>query len=448
MKIIIAGAYAIGTHLAMLLSRNNHDTVLIDDSEERLSTINGDYDMMTIHASPTSIQTLRDAGAKGADLFIAATPDENLNMTACTLAKALGAKKTVAKANNYEYIEHKQDEFFKSIGISSLIYPENLAARDIANGLKMSWVRQRWDVHEGALVMLGIKMRETSEVLEQPLKDLCKPETPYHVVAVKRGGDTIIPRGDDVLKLYDTVFFMTQRKYIPFIRKIVGKEHYADVKNVMIMGGGATAVRATALIPEYMSTKIIEIDERRCEELNDLIDTRRTMVINGDGRDMALLLDEGIRNTQAFVALTGNAETNILACLTAKRLGVRKTVAVVENIDYASMAESLDIGTIVNKKALAASHVYQMMLDADINNIRFLMTANADVAEFTAQQGSKVTRKRVFELGLPKGATIGGIVRGGEGQLVSGGTQIEAGDIVVVFCHNVNINKIERFFKS
>ena len=432
----------------MLLSRNNHDTVLIDDSEERLSAMSGDYDIMTVHASPTSIKTLRDAGIKDADLFIAATPDENLNLTACTLAKALGARKTVAKANNYEYIEHKQDEFFKSIGISSLIYPENLAARDIANGLKMSWVRQRWDVHDGALVMLGIKMRETSEVLDQPLKELCKPETPYHVVAVKRGPDTIIPRGDDVLKLYDTVFFMTQKRYIPFIRKIVGKEHYADVKNVMIMGGGATAVRATALIPEYMSTKIIEIDERRCEQLNDLIDTDRTMVICGDGRDMALLLDEGIRNTQAFVALTGNAETNILACLTAKRLGVRKTVAVVENLDYASMAESLDIGTIVNKKALAASHVYQMLLDADVNNIRFLMTANADVAEFTAQQGSKVTRKKVFELGLPKGATIGGVVRGDEGLLVSGGTQIEAGDIVVVFCHNVNINKIEKFFTS
>ena len=448
MKIIIAGAYAIGTHLAKLLSRNNHDTVLIDESEERLANISGDYDVMTVHSSPTSIKTLRDAGIKDADLFIATTPDENLNMNSCIMAKALGAKKTIAKADNYEYIEHKQDEFFKSLGISSLIYPENLAARDIANGLKMSWVRQRWDVHEGALVMLGIKLRETSEILDQPLKDLCKPETPYHIVAVKRGAETIIPRGDDVLKVLDMAYFMTTRNYIPYIRKIVGKEHYVDVKNVMIMGGGATAVRATALIPEYMNTKIIEIDEQRCEHLNDLINTSRTMVINGDARDMSLLLDEGIRNTQAFVALTGNAETNILACLTAKRLGVRKTVAVVENLDYASMAESLDIGTIVNKKALAASHIYQMMLDADINNIRFLMTANADVAEFTAQQGSRVTRKKVFELGLPKGATIGGLVREGVGQLVSGGTQIEAGDSVVVFCHNVNVDKIEKFFKS
>ena len=297
--------------------------------------------------------------------------------------------------------------------------------------------------------MLGIKMRETAEILNQPLKELSKPDTPYHVVAVKRGDDTIIPRGDDELKLHDMVYFMTKRDTIPYVRKIVGKEHYVDVKNVMIMGGGTTAVRAISLLPEYMNAKIIEMDEARCEELNELIDNDRVMIINGDGRDLTLLRDEGIGNTQAFVALTSNAETNILACLTAKRMGVRKTVAVVENMDYVSMAESLDIGTIINKKALAASRIYQMMLDEDVSvsNIKFLTTANADVAEFTAQQGSKVTRKRVFELGLPNGVTIGGLVRNGVGQLVSGGTQIEAGDNVVVFCHNINMSKVEKFFK-
>ena len=447
MKIIIVGAYAIGTHLAKLLSRNNQDTVLIDSDEERLAAISSDYDLMTVLASSSKIQTLKDAGVNGADLFIAVTPDENLNMNACMLAKAMGAKRTVAKVDNYEYTTAKLDGFFERVGISSLIYPEHLAARDIANGLKMSWVRQRWDVHEGALIMLGIKLRSNAEVLEQPLKDLCKPETPYHIVAIKRGDETIIPRGDDVLKLNDIAYFMTTRNYIPYIRKIVGKEHYVDVKNVMMMGGGATAVRATMLMPEYMNIKLFETDEHRCDRLNELLDTDRVMVINGDGRDLALLQEEGIKNTQAFVALTGNAEMNILACLTAKRLGVRKTVAMVENLDYVSMAESLDIGTIVNKKALAASYIYQMMLDADVNNIRFLMSANADVAEFTAQQGSKVTRKKVFELGLPKGATIGGLVRHGEGHLVSGGTQIEAGDSVVVFCHNINMSKIEKFFQ-
>ena len=447
MKVIIVGAYAIGTHLAKLLSRNNEDTVLIDSDEERLASISSDHDLMTVQASASRIRTMKSAGVANADLFIAVTPDENLNMNSCILATALGAKRTVAKVDNYEYIDPKLESFFEGVGISSIIYPENLAARDIANGLKMSWVRQRWDVHDGALIMLGIKLRETCEILNEPLKDLCKPESPYHIVAIKRGADTIIPRGDDVLKIYDLAYFMTTRNYIPYIRKIVGKEHYVDVKNVMIMGGGATAVRATALMPEYMNTKIIEMDEARCEKLNELIDTDRTLVIHGDGRDLSLLSEEGIKNTQAFVALTGNAETNILACLTAKRLGVRKTVAMVENLDYVNMAESLDIGTIVNKKALAASYIYQMMLDADVNNIRFLMSANADVAEFTAQQGSKVTRKKVFELGLPKGATIGGLVRHGEGHLVSGGTQIEAGDSVVVFCHNVNMAKIEKFFK-
>ena len=447
MKIIIVGAYAIGTHLAKLLSRNNHDTVLIDSDEERLSSISSDYDLMTIQASASRVRTLKEAGVSGADLFIAVTPDENLNMNSCMLAKGLGAKRTVAKVDNYEYTDPKLNAVFEKVGITSLIYPENLAARDIASGLKMSWVRQRWDVHDGALIMLGIKLRDTCEILNEPLKDLCKPESPYHIVAVKRNGETIIPRGDDVLKLNDLAYFMTTRTYIPYIRKIVGKEHYVDVKNVMIMGGGATAIRATAMIPEYMNVKIIEENEARCERINELIDTDRVMVIHGDGRDLSLLNEEGIKNTQAFVALTGNAETNILACLTAKRLGVRKTVAMVENIDYVDMAESLDIGTIINKKALAASYIYQMMLDADVNNIRFLMSANADVAEFTAQPDSKVTRKRVFELGLPKGATIGGLVRNGEGQLVSSGTQIEAGDSVVVFCHNINMTKIEKFFK-
>ncbi len=320
-----------------------------------------------------------------------------------------------------------------------------LAARDINSGLKMSWVRRRWDVHDGALVMLGIKLRETCEILNQPLKNLCGPNDPYHVVAIKRSGETIIPGGNDELKCFDLAYFMTTRPYIPYIRKIVGKENYADVKNVMVMGGGATAVRAIRTMPEYMKVKVFEIDEDRCEELNQLLG-EKTLVINGDARDISLLMDEGIKNTQAFVALTGNAETNILACLTAKRLGVRKTVAVVENMDYASMAESLDIGTIINKKAIAASRIYQLMLDADVMNVTFLMSANADVGEFVAKEGSRITLKPVKDLGLPIGMTIGGLVRDGEGMLVSGNTKINPGDIVVVFCHDVNMKQIEKLF--
>ena len=447
MKIIIAGAYAIGTYLARLLSRNNQDIVLMDSDEDRLSKIGGECDLLTIEASPSSIHALKQAGVGNCDLFIAVTPDQSLNMTSCVLAKGLGAKKTVAKVDNYEYIEPSLTDFFRGIGISSLIYPEDLAAKDINNGLKMSWVRQRWDVHDGALVMLGIKLRESCEILNRPLKELCGPQDPYHVVAIKRGTETIIPGGNDELKVYDMAYFMTTRQYIPYIRKIVGKEHYVDVKNVMVMGAGETAVRAVQTMPEYMSVKIIEKDEQRCEFLSDVIsDAHDTMIINGDGRDLGLLLEEGIHNTQAFVALTENAETNILACLTAKRMGVRKTVAMVENVDYVSMAESLDIGTIINKKAIAASYIYQMMLDANVENVRFLMTANADVAEFIPQEGSKVTQKAVKGLGLPIGVTIGGLVREGKGMLVSGNTQIQPGDSVTVFCHNINMKKIEKYF--
>jgi trk system potassium uptake protein TrkA len=295
---------------------------------------------------------------------------------------------------------------------------------------------------------LGIKLREGCEILNQPLKDLCGPNDPYHVVAIKRGSDAIIPGGMDVLQLHDLTYFMTTREYIPYIRKIVGKEHYEDVHNVIIMGGGKTAVRAALTMPDYMNCKIIEVNADRCERLNQLLANNDAMVIHGDGRDLGLLSEEGIRHTQAFVALTGNAETNILACLTAKKLGVRKTVAMVENLDYVSMAESLDIGTIINKKTVAASHIFQMMLKADVRNMRSLMMVEADVAEFVAAEGSKVTKKAVKELGLPFGITIGGLVRDGKGILVNGNTRILPGDSVMVFSHKHQLEKAEKFFKK
>ena len=447
MKVVIVGAGAVGTHLSKLLSREHQDCILIDDNEERLNALS-EYDVMTYDASPTSIKALKEAGVAHADLFVGVTPDEATNLTACMIAHSLGAKKTVARIDNFEYLSPQNKELFKDMGIDSLIYPEVLAAIDINNGLKLSWVRQRWDVHNGALTLLGIKLRETAEILNQPLRDLCGPNDPYHVVAIKRGEDTIVPGGLDELRVGDLAYFMTTQEYIPYIRKIVGKEHYADVKNVIVMGGDKTSVRAALTAPDYMNIKIIEKNAERCEKLNELLGNSDTMVIHGDGRDLGLLEEEGIRNTQAFVALTGNAETNILACLTAKRLGVRKTVAMVENLDYVKMAEELDIGTIINKMTIAASHIFQMMLEADVDNLRTLMLVDSEVAEFTAAEDSRVTKKLVKDLGLPVGATIGGLVRNGVGMLVSGNSQIEAGDSVMVFCHEAKLKQIEKFFKK
>jgi len=447
MKIVIAGAGAVGTHLSKLLSREHQDCVLIDDDEERLSVLS-DYDVMTYNASPTSIRALKEAGTQHADLFVGVTPEEATNITACSFAHNLGAKKTVARIDNYEYLKPQNKELFRQMGIDSLIYPEVLAAIDINNGLKLSWVRQRWDVHNGALTLLGVKLRETAEILNQPLRQLCGPNDPYHVVAIGRNDDTIIPGGLDELRVGDLAYFMTTQEYIPYIRKIVGKEHYADVKNVIVMGGDKTSVRAALTAPDYMNIKIIEKNAERCEKLNELLGDSDTMVIHGDGRDLNLLEEEGIRNTQAFVALTGNAETNILACLTAKRLGVRKTIAMVENLDYVKMAEELDIGTIINKMTIAASHIFQMMLNAEVDNLRSLMLVDSEVAEFTAAEGSKVTKRPVKDLGLPAGVTIGGLVRKKQGMLVNGNSQIQAGDSVMVFCHEAKLNSIEKYFNK
>ena len=448
MKIIIAGAGAIGTHLATLLSREHNDIVLMDENIERLERLENNFDLMTVNLSPTSINALREAGVADADLFIGVTPDESRNMTCCMLASKLGVKKTVARVDNYEYTEPEHQEFFRSVGINSIIFPEMLAAQELVNSVKRSWIRQWWEVHNGALILIGIKVRDNARILNIPLKDLCGPEAPYHVVAIKRGEDTIIPYGNDSLKALDVVYFMTMNKYIPYIREIVGKENYPDVRNVIIMGGSPTAVRAVQLMPDYMHIKIIEENEKRCEQLNELLEekNRHVLVIQGDGRDISLLQDEGIRTTEAFAALSDNAETNILSCLAAKRMGVRKTVAMVENIDYVGMAESLDIGTIINKKTIAASHIYQMMLKADVSNVKCLTVANADVAEFVAKENSKITRKQVKDLSLPANTTLGGLVRNGKGLLINGMTQIIAGDTVVVFCLGNIINKLEKYF--
>lgn len=450
MKIVIAGAGAVGTHLAKLLSNENQNIIVIDESPEKTEALSeaGNYDLLTLNVPPTSILGMKEAGVSQADLFIAVTPDEARNITCCMLAHALGAKKTVARVDNSEYMQKQHQDFFRQMGIDSLIYPEQLAALDINEALKRSWVRQYWEVHGGALIMLGIKLRESAKILNQALFCLCPPDSPYHIVAIKRGSETLMPNGRTELKLGDIAYFMTTKKYIPYIREIVGKEDYADVKNVLIMGGGRTAVHVAQMKPDYMSMKIIEQSEARCVRLNELLENEDIMIIQGDGRDTNLLIEEGIRDTQAFCALSPETETNILACLAAKRLGVRKTVALCENMDYIDMAEKLDIGTIINKKTIAASHIYQMMLDADVANVKCLNIANADVAEFVAAEGSPITKSPIRDIKMPEGVTLGGLVRGQVGMPINGNTQVEAGDHVVVFYRSQMIKKLDHLFSK
>ena len=445
MRIVIVGAGAVGTHLAKMLSEENENVVLIDESEEKLGKMEALFDLQTIVGDPTKISSLQSANVDDADLFVAVTPDESRNIAACIIAHYLGAKKTVARIDNYEYLLPKHKEYFNSLGIDSLIYPEQLAAEEIATNIKYSWMRQMLEFGNGALVMIGVKIRDNAEIINIPFRELAR-DIPYHVVAIQRGDETIIPRGNDVIQAEDLVCFMTTFDQIPYMRRITGKEEFSEVRSIIIMGGSRIAVRTARLIPENIKVKIIESDIKRCHKLLELVDDR-VMVINGDARDPELLRSEGIDHTDVFMALCDNSETNILACLAAKRSGVSRAVSEVENIDYISMAESLDIGSIINKKKLAASTIFQMMLNTDVSSVKCLTFIQAVVAEFPVNEECLITKKPVKELGLPDGANIGGIIRNGKGMNVTGNTMIQIGDHVIVFCLEHVLKKLEKYFR-
>lgn len=443
MKIIIVGAGEVGTHLSKLLSEENQDITLMDSNEENLNFPNN-FEMMTVVGNPTSIADLQGAGIKNSDMFIAVTPEESTNMTACMLATNLGAIKTIARVSNDEYILPKNMEFFSQLGVDSLICPEILAADEIITALRNPWSRQWWELAGGKLILIGTKVRSNALLVDKYLYDLSREDKIYHIVAIKRHNETIIPRGSDKIQSGDMIYFTTTPEHINDVKIHSGKNDI-NIHRVTIMGGSRIAVKVAEHLPGHIRVKLVEKNKEKSYRLAEKL-PENVMVINGDGRNTDLLIQENIKNCDAFIALTENSETNILACVAAKSLGVPKTVAEVENIDYIQMAEKLDIGTVINKKLIAASHIYQFLLDADVSNVKCMTFANAEVAELVARPGSKITRKQVKNLNLPKDMTLGGLIRHGQAEIINGETLIEPGDHVVVFCLDTAMRKIENFF--
>lgn len=443
MKIIIAGAGAVGTHLAKMLSKENHTIVLLDQQADKIKQLEANYEILSVVGSPTSLQDLREAQVPSADLFVAVTPYESTNITACLLATNLGAQKTLARIDNKEYLLPKNKEFFKSMGVDSLIYPERLAADEIVNGLKKGWVRQYIEFSEGELVVLATKIRATSPLCNQQLMNAFLHNNRLRVVVIKRGNKTIIPTGQDQILMNDIVYFLTTRNGIEEVRILSGKEEF-EISSTMFLGASRIGIRTIQELPNNMNIKVIEQDKEK--GLNLLEKTDKAMVINGDGRDITLLKEEDIESFDAFVALSGNSETNILACLAAKNLGVKRTIAEVENNDYIAMAESLDIGAIINKKIIAASHIYQLILGGDVS-VKCLTFVDVLVVELMAEDDSPITKDCLKNLKLPKNTTIGGIVRNEEGMVAVGDTQIQPGDRVLVFCGEDTVQNVEKLFK-
>ena len=444
MRVIIAGAGEVGTHLAKLLSEEDMEISLMDESRERLGLLEANYDMLTKVGSPTSIHDLQNIGVRGVDLFISVTPHETENITSCLIANQLGAKRTLARIDNYEYLLPENRKFFEEMGLNHLIYPEVLAANEIEESLRTNWMRFHLSLCDGALELCVVKVREGAAVVNQLFSSGIYNHGRFRIVAIKRESETIIPRGTDMVMAGDVVYVVCNEEEKDFLREQLGKTK-GEIHNVIFFGGSRIARKAALALQDKADIKILEKDREVCEQLSEKLP--KALIINADGSDMSILKEEGIQDADAFVAVTDSSEANIFACLAAKRFGVGKTIAEVENIDYIPMAEALDIGTVLNKKTIAASYIYQMLLDASVLNIHNLTSADAEIVVFIAKEGSRITHNKIRDMQLPEDTNIGGIVRAGEGLLVNGETQIIANDQVVVFCKKHVLRRLEHYFK-
>lgn len=448
MKIIIAGAGEVGFHLAKLLSFESQEITLLDTKRESLVYAIDHLDIRVIKGDATSIAVLKDAKIDNSDLFIAVTSSETTNITACVLAKQLGARRTIARISNTEFIDYKDVVGFSKFGIDELISPEALAASEIELLLNQYGFNDSYEFESGALTMLSLRLSRTATFVEKTVKEAAMvfPELHFVPIAIQRFGTqyTIIPRGDTQFKEGDKVVFITSKGGDEELFELSGRVKI-DIKNVMILGGSKIGLKtAKDLCKSKFKVKLVESNKEVAFDLAD--ELPNALVINGDGRNAELLEEENISNMDAFIAVTGNSETNIMSCLVAKSKGVKKTIALVENMDYYQLSQSIGIDTLINKKLLAANNIFRYIRKGEVVAMTKLNNMNAELLEFEVKPKSKITNKPIKELDFPRSAIIGGVIRDGKGMIPLGSFKIDAGDRVVVCCLPRSITEVEKFF--
>lgn len=448
MKIIIAGAGEVGFHLAKLLSYESQDITLIDTNKESLSYADSHLDIRVLKGDATSISVLRDAKVEQSNLVIGVTSSETTNITLCMLAKQLGCERTIARISNTEFVDNKDLIKFEELGIDELISPEELAAAEIQLLLNKSAFNDTYEFEDGKLIMVGVSLPKSAPFVGKMVKEAANIFSELHFmpIALQRLGTryTVIPRGDTVFKEGDQVYFITVKEGVDELYKLTGKKK-EEIKNVMILGGSRVGFKAARdLCAKKFNVKLIEKDKEKAFDLSD--DLPNALVINGDGRNVELLQEESLESMDAFIAVTGNSETNIMSCLVAKSKHIKKTIALVENMDYFQLSHSIGIDTLINKKLLAANNIFKYIRKGEVVALMRINNLNAEILEFVVKPNSKVTDSLIRELKFPKAATIGGVVRDGEGIIALGGFEIQAGDRVVVCCLPEAIPKIERLF--
>ena len=448
MKIIIAGAGEVGFHLAKLLSFESQDITLIDPVKENLHYADTHLDIITLRGDSTSIKILQDAKIDQADLVIAVTSSETTNITISVLAKQLGAKRTIARISNTEFLEHQDAIGFSGFGIDELISPESLASKEIELLLNQSAFNDSYEFEDGALTMVGVNLQRTAQFVGKTVQQAGEifPEVHFMPIAIQRFGTqyTLIPRGDTQFKEGDQVYFMTNAGGVEELYKLTGKTRQV-MRNVMILGGSSIGRQsAIKLAKTGVNVKLVEKDADKAFELADQLPD--TLVIHGDGRNVELLQEESIHEMDAFIAVTGNSETNIISCLMAKSKSVGKTISLVENMDYFQLSHSIGIDTLINKKLLAANNIFRYVRKGEVVAMTKLNNMNAELLEFIVKPNSEVAGKFISNCGIPRSAIIGGVIREGVGSIVLGNFKIEAGDRVVVCCLPRSISKVEKLF--
>ncbi|MDR3366038.1 MAG: Trk system potassium transporter TrkA, partial [Prevotellaceae bacterium] len=445
MKIIIAGAGEVGTHLSKLLSEDSHSITVVDPSEERLRAAESGTDVVTVQGSTTSIEVLEKANTRRADLLIAVTPSEDTNIVTCMLGKKMGAKQTIARIDHNEYLDVENRRTFAHAGVDNMFYPEKIAAAEIVNLLGQTSTSEYIEFANGRLVMMVLKLEDDAPVVGKTLAEATfeMKKLEFRVVAISRHEKTIIPHRFDTFEPGDRLYTMTTRSGMSAMLEFSGKEN-VEVHNMIILGGSRIGAKVAESLDRRMNIKIIEQQKERCVKLAEMF--KNAMIINGDGRNADLLLEEGLQKTDAFVAVTGNSETNILACLLAKQAGVQRTIAEVENLDYIQLAESIGINTIINKKLITAGHIFKFTQDTGVQSVKYLTGSDAEVLEFVAKPGCRASKAPVKNLDFPKNAIIGGIVRGGKASIATGATEIKANDHAIVFALDVDAAEVGEFF--
>ena len=445
MKIIIAGAGDVGCHLARMLSGDNHEITVIESDRKLLGDVAAVADLLTVEGDCTSFATLRKAIVRKADLFIAVNHEEERNIISAILAKQMGAKKSIARIDHNEYLEPNNKEVFINLGIDYLFYPEKIAARQVIKLLGHTATTEYVDFSNGKLSLVVFRLDPSSDLVGHTLLSFTEKLQPlsYRTVAITRDGRTIIPHGNDTYMEGDMVYIITKEDIVKEVMAFSGQSNI-DINNLMILGGSQIGQRIALELQDKVNIKLVEYIADKAYKLAETLDS--TLIINEDGRNIEAMMEEGLSNMDAFVAVTGRSETNILAAMLAKRMGVKKVIAEVENLNYIKLAESIGIDTIINKKLITASNIFRFTLSSDVQAIKCLTGSEAEVLEFIVKPNSPATKAKVKDLDFPSEAIIGGIVRGDKVFIAMGNTEINAYDRVVVFAMPNTIAKIGKYF--